>query len=79
MFTGSVTIDMGKMVGQEEVQDWYPLSGQTQTKNARIECSFMVYDVDGPGPVMSAKTLALYGQDELSDDSPVEEVVVQRP
>jgi len=39
----------------------------------------MVYDVDGPGPVMSAKTLALYGQDELSDDSPVEEVVVQRP
>ena len=39
---GSVEINMGDMVDQGEVTRWFEFSGQTNTENARVQCTFNI-------------------------------------
>jgi hypothetical protein len=53
---------MGKMVDQPQVRKWFELAcSRSVITTARVDCTFMVYDVNGPGPVMQ--------QIEMPDDS----------
>ena len=44
---------MSQMVGKPEVRQWFSFISHSVTKNARVDCTFMVYDVDGPGPTVN--------------------------
>ena len=51
---GSITIDMGQWVNLPQVRQWFDLNceGKKEMTWVRVECTFMVYDVNGPGPVL---------------------------
>jgi hypothetical protein len=39
---GSIDINMGDFVDQGEVTKWFEFTGQNQTENARVQCTFVV-------------------------------------
>lgn len=57
---------MGQMVNLPQVRKWFDLtcSGKAIT-SCRVDCTFMVYDSNGPGPVLE--------QLAMPDDSDVED------
>lgn len=50
---GSITVDMGQWVNLPQVRQWFSLEcSHKAISMARIDCTFMVYDINGPGPVL---------------------------
>ena len=54
---------MGAMVNLPQVRNWFDIDtkGSKIFSKVRADCTFMVYDVNGPGPV--------FQQIEMPDDS----------
>jgi len=44
---------MGQWVNLPQVRQWFTLNCAHKSMTmARVDCTFMVYDINGPGPVL---------------------------
>lgn len=68
-------IDVGQMVDMPAVKKWFELkcTNAAVMSMCRLECTFMIYDVNGPGPTLQDAKNAGFGDLEAEEESAAQE------